>query len=126
MGQKKLGCENKGRADLLILEASTDRQFHGLAVEFKVGRDKLKPAQFVYFERLRNKGWRCEVVRSYDQFEELLHTHSPLNPAVCVAAEGQSDHLSMSTSSPATVTSAPATTNRVIDLTSSSDDSDVG
>ena len=98
----------------------------GLQNSLALLRPELKPAQLVYFERLRNKGWRCEVVRSYDQFEELLHTHSPLNPAVCVAAEGQSDHLSMSTSSPATVTSAPATTNRVIDLTSSSDDSDVG
>ena len=49
----------KGLPDILVLEPSKVNQMHGLAIEVKVGMDKMKPEQIKFFKRLRQRGWRC-------------------------------------------------------------------
>lgn len=42
-----------GFPDCLFLEKAADHNFSILAVEFKIGRDKLKPEQVTWFKKLR-------------------------------------------------------------------------
>ena len=43
-----------------------------LAIECKVGRNKLSPAQEDWLERARVAGARCEVIRSLDELMAIL------------------------------------------------------
>lgn len=47
-----------GAPDFIVLEAGADGS-HGLAIEFKCGRDYMKDAQLDWFERLKSRGYRC-------------------------------------------------------------------
>ena len=64
-----------GVPDLLILEVGADQRTPGLAVELKTGRRMLTAQQRGWFERARDKGWSCHVVRSKDEFVAVLHDH---------------------------------------------------
>ena len=72
-GQRK-GVE-PGIPDLLVLEPGPDGT-HGLAVEFKIGGNKLSAEQRAWFKRGRAKRWRCAVVRSVDEFVALVASHT--------------------------------------------------
>lgn len=72
--QKAKGVE-PGIPDLLVLEPGPDGT-HGLAVEFKIGANRLSAEQWAWFQRGRAKRWRCAVVRSVDEFVALIASHT--------------------------------------------------
>ena len=63
-----------GTPDLLVLEPGFSGM-HGLAVELKIDDNDLSDAQRAWFTRARAKGWRCEVVKSLQEFVALVHEH---------------------------------------------------
>ena len=63
-----------GTLDLFVLEPGFSGM-HGLAVELKIGDNDLSDAQRAWFTRARAKGWRCEVVKSLQEFVALVHEH---------------------------------------------------
>ena len=72
---KAMGGGEPGTPDLLILEPGIEGS-HGFAAEFKIGKDTLKDAQVQWFVRAQQKGWRCAVVRTADEFRALVRQHS--------------------------------------------------
>ena len=88
-----------GVPDLLILEVGADQRTPGLAVELKTGRRMLTAQQRGWFERARDKGWSCHVVRSKDEFVAVLHDHvgredarQPTGGNVGLSGNGQGHH----------------------------------
>lgn len=60
----------KGVPDLLILRPSG--RFHGLAVEVKSRTGRLTPEQQAWLETLHADGWLTGIVRSLDEFIEIV------------------------------------------------------
>ena len=72
----------KGLPDILVLEPSKVNQMHGLAIEVKVGMDKMKPEQIKFFKRLRQRGWRCSPPSP-----PLASLPCPIHPNMCRCVE---------------------------------------
>lgn len=67
---KALGVR-AGVPDLLYFERT--KQGHvGLALELKIGRAKPTPTQLAWHERLREQGWRVDVVRDIDAARSVI------------------------------------------------------
>lgn len=62
-GQLKAMGARKGIPDIMFPQPS--REYLGLAIELKVGKNKLTDEQRIYLERLRAVGWYTEVCYSW-------------------------------------------------------------
>ena len=72
-GLLKRGCD-PGTADLLILAQGVDGSL-GLAVEFKIWPNTLSDKQVAWLARARARGWRTEVVYTFDAFQRVVREH---------------------------------------------------
>jgi len=82
-------ASSKGIPDVLVFDPSFDDSYAGLAIEFKIPPDTLKPDQQKWFGQLQSCKWRCVVVREFDEFEEILRAHFGEPPSQELAAGGQ-------------------------------------
>ncbi|MDR1199828.1 MAG: VRR-NUC domain-containing protein [Prevotellaceae bacterium] len=62
-----------GIPDLHIPEPHNN--YHGLYVEMKTDRNKLTKKQISMIEKLRNKGYKCEVCYSFDEFVNVINDY---------------------------------------------------
>ena len=70
---KARGCL-PGRADILVLEMGHDGA-PGLAVELKIGAHQPSDVQVKWLQRVRRRMWRTGVVKSLDEFKQLVREH---------------------------------------------------
>lgn len=66
---KKAGV-TRGVPDLIIPEPNKD--FHGLCVELKVGKNKLTPEQEQMLVNLSSRGYKTEVIYSLEAFQNAV------------------------------------------------------
>jgi hypothetical protein len=69
---KRLGMA-RGWPDVMIFEPRSP--FCGLALELKVGRNKATSDQLRCMEALRDRGWRCVVIRPSDDWPNIIDTY---------------------------------------------------
>ena len=63
-----------GVPDLFVAEPKGE--YHGLYVEMKNGNQgRVSDNQKTLMDRLRNRGYRCEVCRSFEDFEETVNDY---------------------------------------------------
>lgn len=62
-----------GVPDVLVLHPGNG--YPGLALEFKVGRGKLTPAQYEWRLKLLSAGWQHEVITTFDQAKSILERY---------------------------------------------------
>jgi len=81
-----------GVPDLLVLARGVNGAA-GLAVELKTGRNNLTARQAAWFERARQCGWTCVVVRTKEEFVAAVNSHvnggtpSPSSPSCSAVAQ---------------------------------------
>jgi hypothetical protein len=68
----KLEGVKAGVPDLCIACPSKDGRKHGLFVELKTSKGKVSPEQKEWILRLNLAGYRADVVRSLDEFVEVV------------------------------------------------------
>jgi hypothetical protein len=49
--------------------------YHGLFCELKSGRNKQSPEQLEWMEKLRNEAYKVEVIRSIEEFIEVVNEY---------------------------------------------------
>ena len=65
-----------GVADMLLLHPSADGRWAALAIEFKTAKGKQSPLQKAWQTELEKPGcYRYEVVRSFEQFRDLINNY---------------------------------------------------
>ena len=47
----------------------------GLAIELKIKPNKTTKNQNKWLKNLSNKGWKCDVAYSFDEFEEIINSY---------------------------------------------------
>ena len=62
-----------GVPDLFL--ADPQKKHHGLFIEMKTPGGHLTPSQERMIGQLRDKGYRCEVCRSSDEFMEVVNSY---------------------------------------------------
>ena len=62
-----------GVADLLLLVPNDTH--HGLAIEMKTMTGRQQPSQKEWQQAVEEKGYRYEIVRSFDQFKDLIEEY---------------------------------------------------
>lgn len=62
-----------GIPDLML--AIPNGIYHGLFIEMKWGANKCSPAQKGIIEKLSNKGYKCEVIYTFDDFKTLIEEY---------------------------------------------------
>lgn len=69
---KRMGVK-RGVPDVLIFDKGSKfgpdryREWIGLAIELKVGKNKVTPSQVEWLDALEKKGWHCAVCYSLDE-----------------------------------------------------------
>jgi len=62
-----------GVPDCMIF--NNNQQYNGLALELKVKPNKPTKNQKEWLRRLSNKGWKCEVVYSFDEAQQIIEDY---------------------------------------------------
>lgn len=62
-----------GVSDIHILEPTKD--YCGLFIELKTAKGRVSDSQKLFIERLRSKGYRAEVCRSFDEVQSLVDSY---------------------------------------------------
>lgn len=62
-----------GVADLLLLVPNATH--HGLAIEMKTAKGRQQPSQKEWQQAAEAQGYRYEVVRSFDEFKNLINEY---------------------------------------------------
>jgi len=62
-----------GVPDCMIF--NNNQQYNGLALELKVKPNKPTKNQKEWLRRLSNKGWKCEVVYSFDEALQIIEEY---------------------------------------------------
>jgi hypothetical protein len=72
---KRLSAEGllAGIPDLMI--PTPNSEFHGLFIEMKYGKNTTSKQQKIIIESLKAKGYKCEVVKSFEAFTLLVNTY---------------------------------------------------
>lgn len=68
--RKKIGCK-KGTPDIAIYEPR--KQYHGLFIELKAGKNKATPEQLAWQEELNKRGYLALVVPQGLEFNEAFN-----------------------------------------------------
>lgn len=66
----------KGIPDVFV--AIPNETHHGLFIEFKAGKNKLTEEQAKMIERLREKGYACEVCYSWEEAKKIVEKHTDI------------------------------------------------
>lgn len=69
---KQMGVKS-GVLDCIVLEAR--HRFAGLAIELKVGANKMTDNQKMWFKKLMDRGWSCHCTNSLDEFTDIVETY---------------------------------------------------
>ena len=59
-----------GVSDLIIIEPN--KEYNGLAIEFKIGKAKPTMAQKLFLHEVGNKGFLPKVIRTFGEFKSLI------------------------------------------------------
>jgi len=62
-----------GVPDLFI--ASANKDFHGLYIELKAGKNKPTANQLTVMQKLQNEGYKCEVCYSVEEFINVVNEY---------------------------------------------------
>ncbi len=63
----------KGVPDVFM--AIPNEENHGLFIEFKAGKNKLTEEQKAMIDRLREKGYACEVCYSFEEAQKVIKSY---------------------------------------------------
>ena len=73
MKERKLMGVKSGVPDIIIFNTNT--KYNGLAIELKVGYNKMSDSQLKWNEDLTKLGWLCICTHSFDEFKEIINNY---------------------------------------------------
>lgn len=62
-----------GVPDIFI--PAPNKDYNGLFIELKAGKNKATDKQKEVIEQLKNNGYQCEIIYSFDEFRKLINEY---------------------------------------------------